>query len=580
MLSIILRFFGSLENKDKKEIFSSFIFSLAASLSEFFSLASIVPILTALISKNNASAPVADNSSFLRSFSSFVEGLSDLNLIVSFILLVLVSCCLRFLANRSLVYTSERISTRLARRLISTFLYSPYQLRKQDSSSKLVTAVTSEIQLANSIISHSLQICANLLIAISITIAMLLIDSRLIIIVSLILGIFYLLVASMASNKLNKLSRRFAQHANLQIKEVQQIANMADFYRCTHTQEHAIKAYTSVDSAMRNANAKIIILSILPRYALELIAVICIFGSIIFKIQSGALDESYLLGLGALAVGIQKLLPSLQTIYASWSRIKGAKESVNNMLIRMDKVIHVPQLSSNSNSTFNSIECNKMKIGNTNNPLPYVFNLKINKGCYLKIIGESGSGKSTFLRTVAGLQPPLEGFVKIKSETHCVDETNYLVNTMAYIGQDTYLLDQTVLDNILLDLPKSDFNINKAVALLIVCKLEHLSSANSDGLYKRVGENGSLISGGQKQRINIARCLMRDPQLLLLDESFSALNIELEEQIKANIIKRFPSITILEVTHRRLVHQSAPSSTIDLSCSERWIDNLEYNYTS
>ena len=126
-----------------------------------------------------------------------------------------------------------------------------------------------------------------------------------------------------------------------------------------------------------------------------------------------------------------------------------------------------------------------MKIGNTNNPLPYVFNLKINKGCYLKIIGESGSGKSTFLRTVAGLQPPLEGFVKIKSETHCVDETNYLVNTIAYIGQDTYLLDQTVLDNILLDLPKSDFNINKAVAL-IVCKLEHLSSANSDGLYKRV----------------------------------------------------------------------------------------------
>ena len=66
-----------------------------------------------------------------------------------------------------------------------------------------------------------------------------------------------------------------------------------------------------------------------------------------------------------------------------------------------------------------------------------------------------------------------------------------------------------------------------------------------------------------KQRINIARCLMRDPQLLLLDESFSALNIELEEQIKANIIKRFLH-NDFEVTHRRLVHQSAPSSTIDL----------------
>ncbi|MBM7614451.1 ABC transporter ATP-binding protein [Alkaliphilus hydrothermalis] len=175
------------------------------------------------------------------------------------------------------------------------------------------------------------------------------------------------------------------------------------------------------------------------------------------------------------------------------------------------------------------------------------FNLEISKGEIISILGESGSGKSTILRIIAGLEVPEKGLIKIKNKI-IVDERVFIQPENRGIGmvfQDYALFPHmTVEGNVKFGL-KNMSNKEKDERFEEVLSLVGLRDYKKRYPYE--------LSGGQQQRVALARALAPEPSLLLLDEPFSNLDKDLQDRIRdeLKIILKQTSTTTIFVTHDR-----------------------------
>ena len=180
-------------------------------------------------------------------------------------------------------------------------------------------------------------------------------------------------------------------------------------------------------------------------------------------------------------------------------------------------------------------------------PVLYQANADFEKGKLTAVCGKSGAGKSTLLNLILGLLQPDSGSVNavLRDETEC--SLSCYRKLFAYVPQEFLLLSGTVLENITLFDEEPDMNRVNAV-LHLACleeEVEHLP----DGINTQLGEGGSRLSGGQRQRMAIARALYSSADVLLMDESTSALSADSEEQILKNL--RTTGKTVIFVTHRQ-----------------------------
>lgn len=172
------------------------------------------------------------------------------------------------------------------------------------------------------------------------------------------------------------------------------------------------------------------------------------------------------------------------------------------------------------------------------------FNLTVSEGKVLAIVGQSGGGKTTLLRMLAGLESIDSGEVVYKGESVPVDHLESK-NLLGFVFQDFQLFPHlTVLDNLTLS-PVKTMNISKSDAeSKAMDLLERLGLADHAKAYPH------SLSGGQKQRVALARAMMIDPKIIGYDEPTSALDPELRQEVEKLILQnRETGITQIVVTH-------------------------------
>lgn len=175
-------------------------------------------------------------------------------------------------------------------------------------------------------------------------------------------------------------------------------------------------------------------------------------------------------------------------------------------------------------------------------------NLTIPKGKTLGIVGKTGSGKTTLVRQLLKDYPVGEGVLKISGQPIEKLSKQSLMQRIGYVSQDNVLFSKSVRENILLGKENAtDEEIEQAVRL---ADLQRDIQEFSLGIETMVGERGISISGGQKQRISIARAIIKDPELLVMDDSLSAVDSRTESRIIENIRQNRLGKTTLIVTHR------------------------------
>jgi len=181
--------------------------------------------------------------------------------------------------------------------------------------------------------------------------------------------------------------------------------------------------------------------------------------------------------------------------------------------------------------------------------------LKIPVGCTAALVGKSGSGKSTLVSLIPRFYDPTAGSILVDE----VDVREYrradLRRQVSVVTQDVVLFNDSIRNNIAFNLadPHSA-QVERAAQAAYVMEF---AAELPGGLDSMVGDRGSLLSGGQRQRISIARALLKDAPILILDEAFSALDTESETRIQAALAGLVRERTTLVIAHRLSTIESA-----------------------
>jgi ATP-binding cassette subfamily B protein len=181
--------------------------------------------------------------------------------------------------------------------------------------------------------------------------------------------------------------------------------------------------------------------------------------------------------------------------------------------------------------------------------------LKIPAGSTLAIVGPTGSGKTTLASLIARLWEAPDGQLMI--DGHPIREwpLENLRRAIGYVPQDTYLFSETVGGNIAFGL--TEYGVDQIGTAAEIANLDADIETFANKYDTVVGERGVTLSGGQKQRSAIARAVIRDPRILILDDSLSAVDTQTEERILTRLRDVMEGRTTILISHRISTVQNA-----------------------
>jgi ABC-type bacteriocin/lantibiotic exporter with double-glycine peptidase domain len=272
----------------------------------------------------------------------------------------------------------------------------------------------------------------------------------------------------------------------------------------------------------------------------------------------GVNNEPIALVLGIYAVAIFRLLPSINRMLTGAQQVRFCFPSVSVIAEELDSLgeankppqkygktaTRMPKINNGigvENLSFKHVGSNKYVLQGVN--------LHINVGELVGIVGESGAGKSTLVDLMLGLLDPTEGSIKIDG-VDIVGNVRDWQQQVGYVPQHIYLTDDSVRKNIAFGISEENINDAEVSRAVNAAQLDGLVHEMPSKLETVIGEHGMRLSGGQRQRIGIARALYHNPNVLILDESTSALDQETEAEIMSTIESLHGQKTIIIVTHR------------------------------
>ncbi|MGH3854204.1 MAG: ABC transporter ATP-binding protein [Pseudonocardiaceae bacterium] len=168
-------------------------------------------------------------------------------------------------------------------------------------------------------------------------------------------------------------------------------------------------------------------------------------------------------------------------------------------------------------------------------------------GCSLALVGTSGAGKSTLTKLLLRLYDSSAGAVRLDGVDLRDLDPDQLRATMAVVLQETLLLDDTIAENILAGRP--DATAAELVAAAVAADAHEFINALPEGYHTRVGQRGRLLSGGQRQRIAIARAMIRNAPVLILDEPTTGLDAAASERILTPLRRLMTGRTTIVISH-------------------------------
>ena len=175
-------------------------------------------------------------------------------------------------------------------------------------------------------------------------------------------------------------------------------------------------------------------------------------------------------------------------------------------------------------------------------------NLTIKKGEMIGIVGASGTGKSTIINLIMRLYEVDDG--KLLVDGHNIKEiqSDYFHSQIGVVLQETFLFSGTILENIRFARP--DASLEEVIMAAKTANAHEFISQTPDGYNTYVGEKGHSLSGGERQRIAIARAILNEPRLLILDEATASLDTESEFMIQQALERLTKGRTTFAIAHR------------------------------
>ncbi|WP_186649397.1 ABC transporter transmembrane domain-containing protein [Fluviispira vulneris] len=271
------------------------------------------------------------------------------------------------------------------------------------------------------------------------------------------------------------------------------------------------------------------------------------------RISDGALESNILTSFMVTVAFLSDKVNRMTNQLNSTRKGTDALHRVNNFLLNdLEKrsEIQLNQKEDLSSNKVKSIQFQNISIGNdAKNILLDNFNMQLNAGTLLAIIGPSGIGKSTFIRTILGVQPSLQGSFLINGEVASDKTFEKYAKDICFIPQEPFLFSGTIFENVTYPLqienPSAE-DIQKAKKALELSLLD-----------KNLDDKIEGLSGGEKQRLMFARIFFKNPSFIVIDEGTSAIDIANELKLIENLKRHVSDSITFVVAHRPAIRDYA-----------------------
>jgi ABC-type multidrug transport system fused ATPase/permease subunit len=550
MIKIFKTILSILSKKQKSIFYLILVFSLFAAFLEMLGLSLIIPILQIVLGKDNI------NSLFILKYFKISEFIKiDLTiygflffvfcfyLFKSFILSIF-SICKNFFASR--------IETSISENFFRYYLNSDYSYKIKKNYSQLLKNLTNETRTFRSVLVFFLDFITESIIGLLIIVLLLNYNFN----ITLLLIVFFIFIVLFLKIFLKgysyKLGKNRSKNLDLYIKFLLETFNALREIKIFSKDKYIYQRFQNLINRYTSFDSKKSIFFDLTRYMFEVLTVLAICFLVIFSIQKGNNTEETLITLGLFTVSIFRLVPILNRLNFLGQTIFFNLKSIEILTNEFEILKNQSGISGNKIiKNFKSFEMQNIKFSypESNRDIFKNLNIKFLSKEIIGIEGISGTGKTTLINLISGLLKCNSGKIFINSKDIDLYSINSWHKLIGYAGQNSYLTNESILKNIIYGESTDIVDIQYVHKLIKILDMQSLINSLPKGIDSNVGDFGIKISGGQRQRICIARALYKKPQILILDEPTSSLDLNTAIKIIKSLNNIKSALTIIVISH-------------------------------
>ena len=542
---------GQLPSRRKRHLALLALLMLAGALAEIVSLGLIVPFLAFLIDPLQAlEVPVVarilenidlgDTNSLRWKFTLF------------FGIAALVSGGVRLVLIVATARIAFGIGFEIGSEIYRQTMYQPYSVHISRSSSEVIGGLD-KVEPLVWILYGLLNAASALLVSVLILVTLIIISPAFTAFTIIALGGVYASLMRIMKKRLEMNAKTISQALSERIKITQEGLGSISDILLDHSQQYFINRFSKSEKKFRMAQAFNWMVGPSPRFIVEALGMVLIAGFAYMSVTAADGLTTVIPALGAMALGAQRLLPNLQSMYIGVTNLRGQEQTVIDVIALSNQPVdEESQKNLNPLKFDHSLDFENVDFRfDSNSPMVLNgFNFSIDKGDRVGFMGPTGSGKSTTIDLLMGLLEPSSGQISVDKKPLIGKARLEWQKNIAHVPQDLYLIDATFTENIAFCVPTSEIDLERVKQAAKSAHIHDFIINSQDGYQGLVGERGIQLSGGQRQRIGIARALYKRTSVLVFDEATSALDSETEAAVMLAVGKIDRDITIIMIAHR------------------------------
>jgi ATP-binding cassette subfamily C protein len=480
------------------------------------------------------------------------------------ILALLLSNAVNLLSEYARTRYAQNFGHWLRVRLLRRMASQPYTYFLQRNSGDLLKKIVSDVSnYTVGVLLPLLDTVARVLTAALLLATLFLVQPVIALSAAVVLGAYYVVIFRLLGRKRRETDEGLRTSFAGSYREAQQMLGGIKAVKVHRAEEYFLSRFSGYSAVLAQMYARLPVFANSARYFVEPLAFGGLVVAVLLLAARGRDFSDILPNLGVMALAGYRLLPSFQLLYAQLTQVSSMRHAVNEVYeefvaAETDKSIS-RAISVESFTPANLFRWNNnitlcevlYRYPGASRPALDGLSVVIPKNTSLGVIGPTGSGKSTFVDLLLGLYYPTAGEILIDGEPLTPTLVSSWRDSIGYVPQDIFLIDDTIARNIAFGLPDEKIDhtrLREACAMAQI--LDFIEAELANGFDTNVGERGIRFSGGQRQRIGLARALYRRPSLVILDEATSALDVATEAKL-LNVLRSLSGkLTMIVAAHR------------------------------
>ncbi len=542
--------------KNTNKLYLLFLILIISSFAEMLSISTIPILALAIVDTEQFISFLPDNIKI--NFLTSLEKNYLISLLCVFIGIVFI---IKNIILALFVYFQQNIiksiKIYISNTLIKKYLNQNYLFFVNKGTSLITRAIIIDAGNTTTFVLNHINLLKEFTITIGIFLLLIFIDPFLSIIILGSLSLVIYVYIFYTKNSIYKRGYEINLFHEKVINSINQITGSIKDVKLFSSEKYFSNYFGNFLKAAENRVARNNFLSSIPKNLLELFVIFLILGILVSYSFLGVEISELIPFISLFVVSALRLMPGFNNISNSILTIKKTKPNFDYILNEYNLLEEKnEEISDNSKIENMSFKKNiilkdvRFKYPNSENYVIDEFNLEIKAGEKLGIVGKSGSGKTTLINLVSGLLKPSNG--KIYIDGNDLEDINQKwKNLIGYVHQDTFILNDTIKNNVAFGKYDENDYDKKILDALKKAQIDKFVDTLEKGINTKMSDNGKSLSGGQRQRLGIARALYNDPQLIILDEATSSLDIETEDNFIDEIFSNSREKTIIFISHKK-----------------------------